>query len=308
MQIVDYHDKLLPSLTRLINQQIVGLPPCCVMTQEQVADAIAQGGILWNLHYPGERVQAGGTICVLEHRVVVAAAQWHVPRSDRTRFVLQWIVANPERPVPLRTLLHLIDKAFEASGCGKILCARFSFGIGWPGIPAAWTHVIEAMQESGYRQAEPWVLMHGETAFYASLPPAPKDGLRFYWNMNKPALEWNLAADLGGEQVGECHVWGIPPHLEDWLEAPLWASIEYVEVAESRRRNGLGKRLLAEQMRFHARRGVQQFIAWTREDNIPARRLNESMGFAYGPDLVVMEKIAAPVSTPQESSDEAAES
>src|SRR3954452_22335516 len=120
MQIVEYHDKLLPSLTRLINQQIAGLPPCCVMTQEQVADTVERGGSLWNIHYPAEREpHTGGTICVLEHRAVVAAAQWYVPRMEHGVFVLQWIVANPERPQPLRTLLHLIDKAFEASACAK---------------------------------------------------------------------------------------------------------------------------------------------------------------------------------------------
>jgi len=104
--------------------------------------------------------------------------------------------------------------------------------------------------------------MHGETAVHSTLPP-PKDDLRFYWNMNKPALEWNLSAYYGDVLAGECQVWGIPPHLEDWLEAPLWATIEYIEVAEAYRQQGLGRRLIAEQMRFHARRGVQHFLAWT---------------------------------------------
>lgn len=292
MQIVEFHDKLLPSLTRLVNQQIAGLPPACTVTPEQVALAIAQGGSLWNIHYPGEREpHTGGTICILEHRVVVAAAQWYIPRTEKGVFVLQWIVANPERPLPLRTLLHLIDKAFAASACGRIYCARYSFGVGWFGIPAAWTHVITAMLETGYRQAETWLLMHGETAFHALLPAAPKDGLRFYWNMNKPALEWNLTAYYDDTLAGECQVWGVPPHLEDWLEAPLWALIEGIEVAEAYRQRGLGRRLLAEQMRFHARRGVQQFLAWTPADNPAARRLHESMGFVYGPELVVMEKL-----------------
>jgi len=126
MQIVDYHDKLLPSLTRLINQQIAGLPPCCVMTQEQVADTIARGGSLWNIHYPASvsRTPAGRFAC-WSIGWSWRRRQWYVPRLEHGIFVVQWIVANPERPQPLRTLLHLLDKAFEASGLRQNLHRAF---------------------------------------------------------------------------------------------------------------------------------------------------------------------------------------
>ena len=176
------------------------------------------------------------------------------------------------------------------SGCRSIACGRFSFGVGWPGLPTTWTHVIDGMVEAGYKQAQTWVIMHGETAIHSTLPAPPANDLRFYWNMNKPSLEWDLTAYRGEIEVGECQVWGIPPHLEDRADLADWATVEWLGVEAKYHRQGLGKRLMAEQMRFHARRGIQHFIAWTETDNLAARKLNERMGFVYGPELAVMEK------------------
>jgi GNAT superfamily N-acetyltransferase len=146
------------------------------------------------------------------------------------------------------------------------------------------------MIEAGYQQTEKWVLMIGDTSAYGSASPPRVDRLQYHWNMNKPALEWDLTAYQGDSQVGECQVWGIPPHLEDCLIAPEWATVEWIEVEKAYRRQGLGKWLLAEQMRFHTRRGVQHFVAWTRDSNRAARKLNRSLGFVYGPKLAVLEK------------------
>lgn len=290
MQIVEYHEKLLPSLTRLINEQIAQVPPGFVLREEQVADTIARGGTLWDIHFRREKreLYAPEVLCVLERREVVAAAQWFFLVKEGV-VSIQWLVAQPGRQVPLRTLLHLIDKWGELRGAGANRFARFAFGVGWFGLPAKWTHIIDPMLESGYRQTEKWSLMLGETSEYGGATP-PNTRLEYHWNMNKPALEWELSAYLGDQLVGESLVWGIPPHLEECPPAPQWAAVESVEVEKAYRRNGIGKWLLAEQMRFHGRRGVQHLIAWTRDGNRAGRKLQRSMGFEYGPKLVVLEK------------------
>ncbi len=184
-----------------------------------------------------------------------------------------------------------MEKQIELSGCRRIDCGRFSFGVGWFGLPTTWTHIISGMIDAGYKQTQTWVIMHGETSIYNTLPSAPSDGLRFYWNMNKPSLEWELTASRGEVEVGECQVWGIPPHLEDRADLSDWATVEWLGIEVKFQQQGFGKRLLAEQMRFHARRGITHFIDWTWQDNLAARKLNESMGFVYGPELAVMEKL-----------------
>jgi len=291
MQIVEYHEKLLPSLTRLINQHIAAIPPGFTLSEDEVGQIIRGGGSLWLLHFPEEREPySTGTICVLEHREVVAAAQWTLPKEADGIFTLEWILSDPKSWLPLKTLLHLLEKQVEMSGCRSIECGRFSFGVGWPGLPTTWKHIIDGMRDAGYRQSQTWLIMQGETSIHATLTPPPSDGLRFYWNMNKPSLEWDVTAYRGDILLGECQVWGIPPHLEDRPDLADWATVEYLGVEPPFHRQGFGRRLLAEQMRFHARRGIQHFIVWAQTDNLAARKLNESLGFAYGPELAVMEK------------------
>jgi GNAT superfamily N-acetyltransferase len=244
---------------------------------------------LWGFHFPGEKFTAATqTLCVLEKREVIAAAQYLLPKDETSMLTLLWIVAQPGHPIPLRTLLHLIDRQADARGCGGITFSRFSFGVGWFGIPAGWTHVIEAMMEMGYKKEQPWLLMCGDTSTPVAVTKV--EGLRYHWNMNKPALEWELTAYDGETLAGECDVWGIPLHAEDCHNVSEWVTVELVEVAKPYRRRGIGKWLLAEQMRFHARRGVKHFMLWTGQRNKAARKLNEKLGFTNVDKLIVLEK------------------
>ncbi len=291
MQIVEFRPNLLPSLTRLINQELAGVPPRCVLTEAQVEHIVQQGVSLWDLHYPDEREKhVTRTVCVLEHGEVVAAGQWMVPKPGKRAFAILWIVAEPDQPFPLRTLLHLIDKQAELTVGGTIGSARCSLGIGWFGTPTIWSHITEAMLEVGYKEAQRWVLLQGATSGYPEPPETLVKRLRFYWDMNKPALEWNLTAYQDDIKIGACDVWGVPPHLEDVPGMNEWASVEWIEVGTGCQRRSLGKRLLAEQMRFQARRGIKQLLMWTEKDNQAARKLAQRMGFSSVMELAVMEK------------------
>ncbi len=281
MQIVEFDRPLLPSLTRLINQHVASVPPGYALSEAQVEQTITQGAKLWAMHFPPVREALTlRTTCVLERHKVVAAGQWLI--TAQSHCAILWLVAQPDRPNPLQTLLHLI----EASGCTQIELSRCSFGLGWFGIPESWTHLIDGLTEAGYTRSETWRLMVGESVILPE--PEGDDGLKFYWHMNKPSLEWEVTAYLGDLQVGQCQVWGIPPHLEGCLAE--WASIEWIEVAEAYRRQGIGRQLIAEQMGFHARRGVRRFLVWMGSENTAAHRLSQSFGFVDGGSLALMEK------------------
>ena len=290
MQIVEYHEKLLPSLTRLINEHIALVPPGFIFTEEQVGQIIEQGGSLWDIHFPGEReIFTTETLCVLDKHEVAAAAQWLMPRDSQV-FSILWIVAQPNLPIPARTLLHLMNNRFSKSGCEMVNFSRFSFGVGWFGIPVKWKHITSAMTEAGYRQTEKWRMMQGKTDMLPDVPQPSINNLNFYWNMNKPSLEWNLSVYQGEIEAGLCQVWGIPPHVEDLPTAPEWATVEWVGVSPDFRKHGIGRRLLTEQMRFHGRRGVKQMLLWNRSNNRAASRLYKSVGFVNGLELAVLEK------------------
>lgn len=292
MQIVEFRAELLPDLTRLVNEQIAVIPPCWTMSETQVALTIAQAESLWGMHFPEDKETcASPTVCVLERREIVAAAQWLLPSENKNACSICWIVARPDYPFAVRTLLHLIENQASAGGYGMVHLTRFAFGVGWFGIPTKWTHVITGMRDSGYQHSESWVIMHGSTNAHLTLPPTPADDVKkLYWDMDKPALEWTLTAYEGEKQIGECQVWGIPDQFEGCDAFEEWATVEWIEVNDTHRRRGLAKRLMAEQMRFHARRGVKHFVAWNEVDNDAARRLNQSMGFEQGPELSVLEK------------------
>ncbi|MEP7291429.1 MAG: GNAT family N-acetyltransferase [Chloroflexota bacterium] len=290
MQIVEFHDQLLPSLTRLINQHMAAVPPGFTFSEALVGQIIRFGGSLWDIHYPGDReVFHTETLCVLEHHEVVAAAQWLMPNEHHV-FSILWIVAAPDRPIPARTLLHLMNNRFSKSGCEMVNFSRFSFGVGWFGIPVKWKHIISPMLEAGYRQTEKWRIMHGKTDLPREAPAPSVENLQFYWNMNKPALEWDLSVYQGDSTVGECHVWGIPPHLEDYPAAPAWATVEWIGIEPPFRRNGIGRRLLAEQMRFHGRRGVTDLLLWKPSTHRASSRLYKSLGFVNSLELAVLER------------------
>lgn len=290
MQIVEYHEKLLPSLTSLVNQHMTQVPPGFTFSEADVAQIIEQGGTLWDIHFPGEReIYTTETLCVLDRHQVVAAAQWLMPREQHV-FSILWIFAQPDLPIPTRTLLHLMNNRFAKSGCEMVHVSRFSFGAGWFGIPVKWKHITSAMLEAGYRQTEKWRIMLGKTEPTPDVPLPALDNLSFYWNMNKPNLEWDLSVYQGETSVGECQVWGIPPHLEEFPLAAKWATVEWIGVEPEFRQRGVGKRLLAEQIRFHGRRGVTDLMLWTNSKNRAVIKLNKSLGFVNSLELAVLEK------------------
>ncbi|HVU14980.1 MAG TPA: GNAT family N-acetyltransferase [Phototrophicaceae bacterium] len=289
MQIAEFDRRLLPSLTRLINAHTATVLPGFVLTDEQVAYAIAHGGKLWNLHYPDDReVFTTRTVCILEHSEVVAAAQWLIPSSRTQVCTLLWLVAQPSKPIPLRTLLHLIDKQVKTSGHGGIEQGRFAFGIGWFGIPSTWPHLLSGLREAGYQQVESWLLMHGALQDHSGI--LDDESFKLYWDMNRPSLEWDLSVYLDEQKLGEARVWGVPPQLEDCPSANDWITIEWIGVRPEYRRQGIGRRLFGEQMRFHAKHGVHYVALWVEQKNTAARKLAESFQLAYGPQLCVMAK------------------
>ena len=290
MQVVEYRSEHLPSLTRLINEQMASIPPQGSFTEEQVALTIEQAASLWGMHFPEDhelyRVQ---TLCILHRREVVAAGQWLLPHQHREVCSICWLIANPSRPTALQTLLHLIEKQATSGGYKLIECGRFSFGIGWFGIPNTWKHIVDGMGDAGFSQTETWMIMHSSTSNHDRAAPV-SNSIKLYWDMNRPALEWTLTAYEYETMIGECQIWGIPDHLETCEGFKQWASIEWIEVDGEYQRRGIGKRLIAEQMRFHGRRGIEHLMSWIRQGNQSARGLHESMGFEYGPELAVMQK------------------
>ena len=69
-------------------------------------------------------------------------------------------------------------------------------------------------------------------------------------------------------------------HVANRADYRRWVIVEWIEVAESHRRQGIGRRLVREQMRVHAKRGVTDALLQVCLPDPDAARFHEAMGFS----------------------------
>ncbi len=246
--------------------------------------------------YFREEPQPGATeiVCVMDReRLVAAAALWLPDRSDprwsdgrlpgdgRDEAELLWLLSDPESEGGLRTLLEAASGRAARLGCRHItagdgcgVCpARY-------GLPASWPHLGAGLEEHGFAVESQSAMMHARLTDLDDGAPADIDGLTLEWREDPEVPEWGLVARLGGRQVGECQAWGLSRHVAGHPGYRRWMIVEWIEVAESHRRRGIGRGLVWEQMRAHAKRGGTDALLQVHLPDPDALRFHEAMGFS----------------------------
>ena len=294
MQVIEFRDRLLPGLRGLANRHLGLLTPGWELTERQTASVLRDP--LQYGPYFREEPQPGTTefICVMDHeRLVAAAALWLPDRSDprwsdgrlpgggRDETELLWLLSDPESWGGLRTLLE------EASGrAARLGCRRIIAGDGCGvcparyGVPVAWAHLGAGLEQHEFAVTSRTAIMHARLADLDLRVPARIDGLSLEWRQDPEVPEWELVARLDGRQVGECLVWGLSRHVAGHSEYRRWVVVEWIDVAESHRRQGIGRGLVREQMRAHARRGGTDALLQVWLPDPEAIRFHEAMGFS----------------------------
>ena len=294
MQVVEYRDRLPPGLTGLANRHLCLLPPGWELTERQLASVLRDP--LQYGPYFREEPQPGTTeiMCVMDHeRLVTAAALWLPERSDprwsdgrlrgdgRDGADLLWLLSDPASRHGLRTLLEAASGRAARLGCRRItagdgcgVCpARY-------GVPASWANIGAGLEEHGFAVTSQSAMMHARLTDLDDSAPADIDGLTLEWREDPEVPEWELFARVGSRQVGECQAWGLGRHLADHPEYRRWMIVELIEVAKSHRRQGIGRRLVFEQMRAHAKRGGTDALLQVFLPDPDALRFHEAMGFS----------------------------
>jgi GNAT superfamily N-acetyltransferase len=286
MKVIEYSSHLLPELTQLINQHICSIPPAWTLSEAQVASALKDAETFWMLHFGDEEASPTYTTCVVESGHLAAACQWNCwvsPNDAELKIgMLDWIAADPKATEALDALLATITHQMRQLNCVRIMTSRFMFGVGWLGIPTTSPHLIEGMQRAGFQSSDQWVIMtvgvdhciHSPSALFVDLK----------WNIREANLEWDVEAYVNQSLAGECQAWGIPTYFRGCGGFKEWITVEWLGVEEPYRRQGIGRLLMGEQMRFQAQRGIKNVIVWTETNNAEARKFNESLGFQYGPE------------------------
>ncbi len=237
---------------------------------------------------------AAELVCVMDReRLVAAAALWlpersdprwsdrRVPNDSRDDAEFLWLLSDPASKRGLRTLLEAASGRAAHLGCRRItagdgcgVCpARY-------GVPASCVHLGAGLEEHGFEVTSQSAMMHARLPDLDDGAPADIDGLSLEWREDPEVPEWELVARLGGRQVGECLAWGLSRHVADHPEYRRWMIVEWIEVAESHRRRGIGRRLVREQMRAHAKRGGTDALLQVHLPDPDAARFHEAMGFS----------------------------
>ena len=291
---MEYREQLLPDLRRLANRHLALLTPGWETTERQLAsvlrDPLQYGPYFREEPQPG----VAEIVCVMDdERLVAAAALWLPDRSDprwsdgrlpgdrRDEAELLWLLSDPGSGGGLRTLLEAACRRTACVGCRRIT-AGDGCGVGPAryGLPASWSHLGAGLEEHGFAVESQSAMMHARLTDLDDGAPADIDGLTLEWREDPEVPEWELVARLGGRQVGECLAWGLSRHVADHPEYRRWVIVEWIEVAESHRRQGIGRRLMREQMRAHAERGGTDALLQVHQRDPDALRFHEAMGFS----------------------------
>ncbi len=130
-------------------------------------------------------------------------------------------------------------------------------------LSSHWPHLWEPLRSSGFRQPRSLLVYGGETAPDA-LPPADEiPGLTFRERRGR------LEAWLNDEPVGLCtaSILGLAtPSASPTVKGDRWAVIRRLVVEPQSRGNGIGTRLLVEQLRRLHARGVEHFLLHMPDD------------------------------------------
>ena len=286
---------LLPDLVKLANRHLGLLTPGWELTGPQLASVLRHP--LQYGPYFREEPQTGATeiMCVMDgERLAAAAALWLPDRGDprwsdgrlpgdrRDDADLLWLLSDPASKRGLRTLLASVSGRAARLGCRRItagdgcgVCpARY-------GVPVSWPHLGTGLEGHGFEVTSQSAMMHARLTDLRDDAPVDIDGLTLEWREDAEVPEWELVAREGGRQVGECQAWGLSRHVADHPEYRRWMIVEWIEVAESHHRRGIGRRLVREQMRAHVQRGGTDVLLQVCLPDPEAPRFHQAMGFSF---------------------------
>jgi ribosomal protein S18 acetylase RimI-like enzyme len=286
MKVVPFAAEHAAGVARLVNAQIISMPPGWQLSETQVWD-ILQKESLWEIHYEDEEPPAwtwkNEIVCVVENDRVLAAARFDY-RYDEAVLGLasaRWLVGDLQHPDALRHLLDYLTAKRTIKETKIHVNGRSDFGLGWGGIPTTEGHVMQALAKKGFIPFQRWRIMTADISFFAAdrIILLPIRMQSHQWAINESRLEWHLNLYDGENLIGECQSWGIPPEFVDCPDYDRWMQLEWLGVEEPYRRRGLARRMMREQFRYHTTRGIKHCFLYTEVDNAATQALNASLGF-----------------------------
>jgi GNAT superfamily N-acetyltransferase len=294
VEVRPYTPQDLSVLVEVANDHCALVPPTHArMSREGLETVLTRYEGLWLHHYPedAEIPQHYHTLVAIEKGRAVGLVMVRWEPEDLTGHI-PFFLAAPDVPEVADVLLFAAEQALRGEGSVSIEAGgRCPVGLGWFGLPLTWEYLIAALERAGYEPVDHWIIMVGRTDAIPIEPPRPAGNMPHVLFTGHPdRREWLIDLYEGEEIIGECHAWGIPPHLDSCSGFSDWITIEWIGIEESHRRRGLAFWLMVKQMHYHLRAGRKHVMLWTGPDNVPARGLYYRLGFSDGPETRVFRK------------------
>jgi len=284
MEIIAYQEAFHSSLFELIRSHIRQVPPFIELKYEEFLHMLHQPGHMTDQWY-GVAEQDLKTFMVLKEGELIAAAQLSFPLSsdeeqhntlEHTADLL-WIVGDSKYLDEVKVFYKHLNQIVLENGCQSIHISRNPFGAGWAGIPDCWPHLLEAVQSVGSNEVELWEC-------YWLDEPLNRRALPIGYNVeltnNLQELQLHFELFLDDDMIGEIDVW-TPSTIASSLTEIGYAAMEWIEVSEEHRGQGIGHAMVSCMYDRCIELGLKRFILWT--DTPEMKRLAIKTGFREGP-------------------------
>ncbi|WP_193726884.1 GNAT family N-acetyltransferase [Paenibacillus guangzhouensis] len=284
MKITMYQESYQTKLFDMVRSHVRQVPPFIELKYEEFLEILHHPGHMTDQWYGAEERDCKIFLAIQEGELIAAAGlSFPLPDCPSEQGAseqdvdLLWMVGDPVSLKELKAFYHHLHQIALDYGCESIHISRNPFGAGWAGIPDCWPHLLDAVRSVNGYEEELW------TCYWSDGPLQLRELPHGYHvnlsnNLQELQLRYELMAD--DHMIGEIDVW-TPSAQARSLTDEGCAAIEWIEISEAYRGQGLGHAMLSHMYNSCAVFGFKRFILWT--DTPEMKRLAIKSGFHEGP-------------------------
>jgi ribosomal protein S18 acetylase RimI-like enzyme len=273
MQIVPYQPAHLQSLYEGYRHLVAGVPHCrFIPSRNYFGHALAQAE------------QAGASLLIAEDHAGVRGVATLLPIAPAGDGLPELEITSCFAPEEATSAMLLEACLGRAAGARRVVafpaehghCPMPSYNAGWDGLSDKLPWVARALARHGF--APTYRELHLECAA-PHFPPAPMSAPPGITMIEGTEDGYQAVRAMANEQeVGICLYMLLSKH-SDHPEADSWGYVDWLHVAESQRRRGLGRYLMTWALQRLWEQGCRGCWLTTGANNWPAQPLYLGLGF-----------------------------
>jgi len=284
MKITLYQESYQMKLYNMVRSHVRLVPPYIELKYEEFLEMLHHPGHMTDQWYGADEQEFKIYIAIHEGELI-AAAGLSFPLLDcpseqgasEPNVDMFWMVGDPASLCELKSFYRQLNQIALDYGCQSIHISRNPFGAGWAGIPDCWPHLLEAVRSLNCYEEDLWTCYWSDGPLQLrELPPGYH--VKLSNQLHELQLHYDLIAD--DHMIGEIDVWTPSVQARSLMDEG-YAAIEWIEISEANRGQGLGHAMMSHMYHSCAEFRFKRFILWT--DTPEMKRLALKLGFREGP-------------------------